>query len=133
MLANRAALKPPFSFWLRCSRRARSSNARKNLSYRSGDSWIQWHQLVFCESRPTILREAEEAMFAADVNGHKEEFLDSLYVMEAGMRHFYSRAMAARAIKAPAEIIDKNLEKAVAIAEKIAPYLKRGQVCRRNV
>jgi hypothetical protein len=38
------------------------------------------------------------------------------------MRHFYTRAMAAKAIKAPAEIIDKNLEKAVAIAEKIAPY-----------
>ena len=58
-------------------------------------------------------------MFAADVNGHKEEFLDRLYVMEPGMRHFYSRAMAARAIKAPAEIIDKNLEKAVAIADRI--------------
>jgi hypothetical protein len=39
--------------------------------------------------------------------------------MEPGMRHFYSRAMAARAIKAPAEIIDKNLEKAVAIADRI--------------
>ena len=38
------------------------------------------------------------------------------------MRHFYARAMAAKAIKAPAEVVDKNLQKAVEIAEKVAPY-----------
>jgi hypothetical protein len=36
--------------------------------------------------------------------------------------HFYTRAMAAKAIKAPAEVVDKNLQKAVEIAEKVAPY-----------
>jgi protein-disulfide isomerase-like protein with CxxC motif len=62
--------------------------------------------------RLTIFREAEQAMFATGLDGRETEFLDSLF-MEAGMRHFYTRAMAAK---------DKNLEKAVAIAEKIAPY-----------
>ena len=38
------------------------------------------------------------------------------------MRHFYVRAMKAIEIKAPSEVVDKYLEKAVAIAEKIAPY-----------
>jgi hypothetical protein len=37
------------------------------------------------------------------------------------MRHFYVRAMKAIEIKAPSEVVDKYLEKAV-IAEKIAPY-----------
>jgi hypothetical protein len=55
-------------------------------------------------------------MFACGLDGHEQEFLDSLFVMEAGIRHFYTRAMAAKAIKAPAEVVDKNREKAVAIA-----------------
>jgi hypothetical protein len=38
------------------------------------------------------------------------------------MRHFYVRAMKAIEIKEPSEIVDKNLEKAVSIAEKIAPF-----------
>ncbi len=70
----------------------------------------------------TILREAQETIVARGLLGHEQDFLDCLHVMEAGMRHFYVRAMKAIEIKAPSEIVDKNLEKAVSIAEKIAPF-----------
>ena len=41
----------------------------------------------------TILREAEEAMFARGLDGREQEFLDSLHVMEVGMRHFFAKAI----------------------------------------
>ena len=43
----------------------------------------------------TILREAQGAMVARGLLGHEQDFLDSLAVMEEGMRHFYVRAIAA--------------------------------------
>ena len=50
------------------------------------------------------------------------EFLDSLAVLEEGMRHFYIRAMQSKAVGGKPEQVDANLLKAVDIAAKIAPY-----------
>lgn len=61
-------------------------------------------------------------MFARGLEGREPEFLDSLYVMEVGMRHFFAKAMHAKTNKGKPEIIDANMLQAVSIAEKIAPY-----------
>jgi hypothetical protein len=74
------------------------------------------------KNRATILREAEEAMFARGLEGREQEFLDSLHVMEVGMRHFFAKAMHAKANKGKPETIDANMLQAVSIAERIAPY-----------
>jgi hypothetical protein len=74
------------------------------------------------KNRATILREAEEATFARGLVGREQEFLDSLHVMEVGMRHFFAKAMHAKANKGKPETIDANMLQAVSIAEKIAPY-----------
>jgi hypothetical protein len=42
--------------------------------------------------------------------------------MEEGMRHFFAKAMQAKANNGKPEIIDANILQAVSIAEKIAPY-----------
>jgi hypothetical protein len=68
------------------------------------------------------LREAQEAMVARGFLGHEQEFLDSLHVMEEGMRHFYLRATAAKQTKQPDKVIDAAMIQAVQIAEKVAPY-----------
>jgi hypothetical protein len=57
-----------------------------------------------------------------EILGHRDEFLDSLSVLEEGMRHFYTRAMQLKAVGGKPEEVDANLLKAVDIAEKIAPY-----------
>jgi hypothetical protein len=74
------------------------------------------------KNRSTILREAQEAMVARGLLGHEQDFLDSLAVMEEGMRHFYVRAMAAKQTKQPDKVIDAAMIQAVQIAEKVAPY-----------
>ena len=74
------------------------------------------------KNRSTILREAQEAMVARGLLDHEQEFLDSLAVMEEGMRHFYVRAIAAKQTKQPDEVIDAAMIQAVRMAEKIAPY-----------
>jgi hypothetical protein len=74
------------------------------------------------KNRTTILREAQEAMVARGLLGHEQDFLDSLHVMEEGMRHFYMRAMAAKQTKQPDKVIDAAMIQAVQIAEKVAPY-----------
>ena len=61
-------------------------------------------------------------MVARGLLRHEQDFLDSLGVMEEGMRHFYVRAMAAKQTKQPDEVIDAAMIQAVQIAEKIAPY-----------
>ena len=61
-------------------------------------------------------------MFARGLEGREQEFLDSLHVMEVGMRHFFAKAMHAKANKGKPETIDANMLQAVSIAEKIAPY-----------
>ena len=50
------------------------------------------------------------------------EFLDSLVVLEEGMRHFYILAMQLKAVGGKPEEVDANLLKAVGIAEKVGPY-----------
>jgi hypothetical protein len=46
--------------------------------------------------RATILREAEVSMVDIIERRGKEAFLDSLFVMEEGMRHYFSKAMQAK-------------------------------------
>ena len=80
-------------------------------------------EVLHCrKNRSTILREAQEATVARGLLGHEQEFLDSLHVMEVGMRHFFAKAMHAKANKEKPEAIDANMLQAVSIAEKIAPY-----------
>jgi hypothetical protein len=74
------------------------------------------------KNRSTILREAQETMLARGLADHEQEFLDSLHVMEVGMRHFFVQAMTAKASNGKPEVVDENMLQAVAIAEKIAPY-----------
>jgi hypothetical protein len=74
------------------------------------------------KNRSTILREAQGAVAARGLLGHEQEFLDSLHVMEEGMRHFYVRAVAAKRNGLKQEIVDAAFRDAVAIAEKVAPY-----------
>jgi hypothetical protein len=63
-----------------------------------------------------------ETMLARGLTDHEQEFLDSLHVMEVGTRHFFVKAMTAKANKGKPEVVDENMLQAVAIAEKIAPY-----------
>ena len=48
-------------------------------------------------------------MFARGLEGREREFLDSLHVMEVGMRHFFAKAMQAKANKGKPETIDANM------------------------
>ena len=50
------------------------------------------------------------------------EFLDSLVVLEEGMRHFYVRAVKLKQAGGDSKDVDANLLKAVDIAEKVMPY-----------
>jgi hypothetical protein len=70
------------------------------------------------KNRSTILREAQAAMVARGLLDHEQDFLDSLAVMEEGMRHFYVRAMAAKQAEQPDKVIDEAIIQAVQIAEK---------------
>jgi hypothetical protein len=49
------------------------------------------------KNRSTILREAQQTMVSRGLLGHEQDFLDSLAVMEEGMRHFYVRAISGEA------------------------------------
>jgi hypothetical protein len=51
--------------------------------------------------------------------GHEQDFLDSLAVMEEGMRHFYVRAITAKQTKQPDKVIDAAMIQAVQIAESV--------------
>ena len=68
------------------------------------------------KNRRTLLREAELKIV------DRGEFLDSLVVLEEGMRHFYIRAMQLKAVGGKPEEVNANLLKAVEIAEKVMPY-----------
>jgi hypothetical protein len=63
-----------------------------------------------------LLREAELKIV------DRGEFLDSLVVLEEGMRHFYILAMQLKAVGGKPDEVDANLLKAVGIAEKVMPY-----------
>ena len=74
------------------------------------------------KNRSTILREAQDTIVARGLMGREQESLDSLHVMEIGMRHFLTKAMTAKANKEKPEVVDESMLQAVSIAEKIAPY-----------
>ena len=74
------------------------------------------------KNRATILREAEVSMVDIIERRGKEAFLDSLFVMEEGMRHYFSKAMQAKQNHMKAEIVDSYMQKAIEVAEKVAPY-----------
>ncbi len=74
------------------------------------------------KNRATILREAEVSMVDIIERRGKEAFLDSLFVMEEGMRHYFSKAMQAKANNMKPEIVDNYMQKAIDVAEKVAPY-----------
>src|ERR1700722_19588412 len=84
--------------------------------------WTSMGRPKGSKNRSTILREAQEATVARGPRGHEQDFLDSLAVMEEGMRHFYVRAIAAKQTKQPDKVIDAAMIQAVQIAEKVAPY-----------
>jgi hypothetical protein len=74
------------------------------------------------KNRATILREAEVSMVDIIARRGKEAFLDSLFVMEEGMRHYFSKAMQAKTNNMKPEIVDNYMQKAIEVAEKVAPY-----------
>ena len=65
-------------------------------------------------------------MVARGLLDREQDFLDSLHVMEVGMRHFFTKAMTAKANKGKPEVVDESMLQAVSIAEKIAPIGMRG-------
>jgi hypothetical protein len=71
---------------------------------------------------PHFNLEARVTMVARGLLDHEQDFIDSLHVMEIGMRHFLTKAMTAKANKGKPEVVDENMLQAVSIAEKIAPY-----------
>jgi hypothetical protein len=71
---------------------------------------------------PHFNLEARVTMVACGLLDHEQDFIDSLHVMEIGMRHFLTKAMTAKANKGKPEVVDENMLQAVSIAEKIAPY-----------
>jgi hypothetical protein len=74
------------------------------------------------KNRATILREAEISMTDIIAHRGKEAFLCALFVMEDGMRHFYAKAMQAKQNNMKSEIVDHYMQKAIEVAEKVAPY-----------
>ena len=66
----------------------------------------------------------------------KEAFLDSLFVMEEGMRHYFSKAMQAKTNNMKPEIVDNYMQKAIDVAEKggaVSPCPpQRGEAGRRS-
>ncbi len=57
------------------------------------------------KNRATILREAEVSMVDIIERRGKEAFLDSLFVMEEGMRHYYLKADAMRSTRSSQALI----------------------------
>jgi hypothetical protein len=80
------------------------------------------------KNKRTIIREAEEHLLSAQsaIAQVPDKVLNHLYVMETAMRHFFVRAQIRSKIRdLPDEAmreVDKDYQRAVAIAAKIAPY-----------
>jgi hypothetical protein len=66
----------------------------------------------------TLLREAEQHVGSKYV----DQVLDSLYVIECSMRHFFLRAEVAKNTDMKPEKIDAYYEKAAHLAALAAPY-----------
>jgi hypothetical protein len=69
-------------------------------------------------NRRTILREAEEHVGAKYV----DQVLDSLYVIEKAMRHFFLRAGTGKAVGRSQRQVDEIYKQAAALAALVAPY-----------
>ena len=70
------------------------------------------------KNRRTILKEAEQHVGAKYV----DQVLDSLYVIESAMRHFYVRAEMRKHTNDKPHLIDADYEKAAHFAALVAPY-----------
>jgi hypothetical protein len=69
-------------------------------------------------NKRTLLREAEQHVGSKYV----DQVLDSLYVIESAMRHFFIRAEMAKNTNMKPEMIDAYYEKAAHMAALAAPY-----------
>jgi hypothetical protein len=70
------------------------------------------------KNKRTLLKEAEQHLGAK----YTDQVLDSLYVIESAMRHFFVRAeMGKNAGRSEAEV-DADYEKAARLAMLVAPY-----------
>jgi hypothetical protein len=70
------------------------------------------------KNRRTILKEAEQHVGAKYV----DQVLDSLYVLESAMRHFYIRAEIRKHTNDEPDLIDADYERAARLAALVAPY-----------
>jgi hypothetical protein len=70
------------------------------------------------KNRRTILREAEQHVGSKYV----DQVLDSLYVIEMAMRHFYMRAEMGKNAGRNQSEVDADYEKAARLAALVAPY-----------
>jgi hypothetical protein len=70
------------------------------------------------KNRRTILREAEEHVGAKYV----DQVLDSLYVIETAMQHFFIRAEMGKNAGRKNEVVDADYKQAAALAATVAPY-----------
>jgi hypothetical protein len=107
----------------RLKRESLEDNVAKWIAYDAlGDPIVPGmgvDQLVRGDARQrTLLREAEQHVGSKYV----DQVLDSLYVIECSMRHFYLRAEAAKNTNMKPEKIDGYYEKAAHLAALVAPY-----------
>jgi hypothetical protein len=70
------------------------------------------------KNRRTVLREAEEHVGAKYV----DQVLDSLYVLESAMRHFYIRAEMGKNTGRKEALVDQDYKDAATFAAMVAPY-----------
>jgi hypothetical protein len=70
------------------------------------------------KNRRTILKEAEQHVGSKYV----DQVLDSLYVIEMGMRHFFIRAEMGKNAGRKKEEVDEDYKQAAALAALVAPF-----------
>ncbi len=70
------------------------------------------------KNRRTLLREAEQFVGSKYV----DQVLDSLYVIETPMKHFFVRAEMGKNAGRRSEEVDKDYRQAAALAALVAPY-----------
>jgi hypothetical protein len=81
--------------------------------------------------RRTILKEAEQHVGSKYV----DQVLDSLYVIEMAMRHFFIRAEMGKNAGRKKEEVDEDYKQAAALAALAAPYRHSDSgspLCRRS-
>ena len=69
-------------------------------------------------NKRTILREAKQHVGAKYV----DQVLDSLYVLESAMRHFFLRAEVGKDAGRERSEVDEDYKQAAALAALVAPY-----------